>query len=46
MLDFSSAISNDYVMAIGAVVSRMLILLDIEKLMNCTDIGLFKTIAD
>lgn len=38
--DFSSAISSDHVMAIGSVEDRMLILLDIEKLMTSADMGL------
>jgi purine-binding chemotaxis protein CheW len=38
--DFSSAIANDHVMAIGSLENRMLILLDIEKLMSSADMGL------
>ena len=38
--EFSSAIGSDYLMAIGSVESRMLILLDIEKLMTGTEMGL------
>jgi chemotaxis signal transduction protein len=38
--DFSSAIASDHVMAIGSLENRMLILLDIEKLMSCADMGL------
>ncbi len=37
---FSSAIDNDHLLAIGSVQSRMLILLDIEKLMSSPDMGL------
>lgn len=38
--EFSSAISNDHVLAIGSVGSRMLILIDIEKLMSSAEMGL------
>jgi len=38
--DFSSAIASDHVMAIGSLENRMLILLDIEKLMSSADMGL------
>jgi purine-binding chemotaxis protein CheW len=38
--DFSSVIGNDHVMAIGSLDDRMLILLDIEKLMTSPDMGL------
>jgi purine-binding chemotaxis protein CheW len=38
--DFSSAIDSNHVMAIGSVQDRMLILLDIEKLMTSADLGL------
>ncbi|MEO7338799.1 MAG: chemotaxis protein CheW [Caldimonas sp.] len=38
--EFSSAIESDHLMAIGAVQDRMLILVDIEKLMTSTDMGL------
>ncbi len=37
---FSSAIDNDHLLAIGSVQSRMLILLDIEKLMSSPGMGL------
>jgi purine-binding chemotaxis protein CheW len=40
---FSSAISQEHVMAIGSVGERMLILLDIEKLMTSADMGLMAT---
>lgn len=36
----SSAIDSDHLLAIGSVGDRMLILLDIEKLMNSADMGL------
>lgn len=38
--EFTSAINSDHVLAIGSVESRMLILLDIEKLMTSSDMGL------
>ena len=38
--EFSAAIENDHVLAIGSVENRMLILLDIEKLMTSADMGL------
>ena len=38
--EFSAAIENDHVLAIGSVENRMLILLDIEKLMSSADMGL------
>ncbi len=38
--DFTSAIGEDHVLAIGSVEDRMLILLDIEKLMSSADMGL------
>ena len=38
--EFSSAIGSDYLMAIGSLESRMLILLDIEKLMTGAEMGL------
>jgi purine-binding chemotaxis protein CheW len=38
--DFSSAIASDHVMAIGSLENRMLILLDIQKLMTSADMGL------
>lgn len=43
--EFSSAIDSDYLLAIGSVESRMLILLDIEKLMTSTEMGLVKQTA-
>ncbi|MBA3057132.1 MAG: chemotaxis protein CheW [Gammaproteobacteria bacterium] len=38
--EFSSAIDSDHLMAIGAIENRMLILLDIEKLMTSAEMGL------
>jgi purine-binding chemotaxis protein CheW len=38
--EFSSAIGNDHLLAIGAVQDRMLILLNIEKLMTSAEMGL------
>ena len=37
---FGAAVASDHLLAIGAVDSRMLILIDIEKLMGSADIGL------
>ena len=38
--EFNSAIDSDHLLAIGAVESRMLILVDIEKLMTSPELGL------
>jgi purine-binding chemotaxis protein CheW len=38
--EFNSSIDSEHLLAIGAVEQRMLILLDIEKLMQSTDMGL------
>ncbi len=38
--EFNSAIASDHLLAIGAVDERMLILIDIEKLMTSHDMGL------
>lgn len=38
--EFSSAIDNEHLLAIGAVDERLLILLDIEKLLSSADTGL------
>jgi len=38
--EFSGAIDSNHVMAIGSVQDRMLILLDIEKVMSSADMGL------
>jgi purine-binding chemotaxis protein CheW len=40
--EFSSAIASDHLLAIGAVDQRMLILVDIEKLMSSADMGLIE----
>lgn len=37
---FGAAVASDHILAIGAVENRMLILIDIEKLMGSADIGL------
>lgn len=37
---FGAAVDSDHLLAIGAVESRMLILIDIEKLMGSADMGL------
>jgi purine-binding chemotaxis protein CheW len=37
---FSGAIGNDHILAIGSIGERMLILLDIEKLMSSAEMGL------
>ncbi len=38
--EFNSAIESDHLLAIGAIEQRMLILVDIEKLMTSADMGL------
>ncbi len=38
--EFSTSIGSDHLLAIGSLENRMLILLDIEKLMASTDMGL------
>ena len=38
--EFTSSIGSDHVLAIGSLENRMLILLDIEKLMSGADMGL------
>ncbi|MDO8447671.1 MAG: chemotaxis protein CheW [Rhodoferax sp.] len=38
--EFSSTIGSDHLLAIGSVADRMLILLDIEKLMSSSEMGL------
>lgn len=38
--EFNSTIANDHLIAIGAVENRMLILVDIEKLMSSAEMGL------
>ena len=41
--EFASTIGNDHVLAIGSIEDRMLILLDIEKLMSSAEMGLIAT---
>lgn len=43
--EFSSTIGTDHLLAIGSVGNRMLILLDIEKLMTSTEMGLIAETA-
>jgi len=43
--EFSSTIANDHILAIGAVENRMLILVDIEKLMTSAEMGLLEQSA-
>ena len=38
--EFNSAIASDHLLAIGAMNDRMLILVDIEKLMSGAEMGL------
>jgi purine-binding chemotaxis protein CheW len=38
--ELNSAIAGDHLLAIGSLEDRMLILLDIEKLMSSADMGL------
>ena len=38
--EFNSAIASDHLLAIGAIDKRMLILIDIEKLMTSHEMGL------
>jgi len=41
--EFSSTIGSEHLLAIGSVADRMLILLDIEKLMSSADMGLISS---
>jgi purine-binding chemotaxis protein CheW len=43
--ELSSAIGSDHLLAIGSLENRMLILIDIEKLMNSADLGLVSSLA-
>jgi purine-binding chemotaxis protein CheW len=43
--EFSSTIASDHVLAIGAIEERMLILIDIDKLMTSEEMGLIATSA-
>jgi len=42
--EFNSTIASDHLLAIGAVGQRMLILVDIEKLMSSSEVGLIETL--
>ena len=44
--DFSSTIASEHVLAIGAIEERMLILIDIDKLMTSEEMGLISQTAD
>lgn len=43
--EFSGVIDNNHVLAIGSVADRMLILLDIGKVMNSAELGLISEVA-
>jgi purine-binding chemotaxis protein CheW len=43
--ELSSAIGNDHLLAIGSLEDRMLILIDIEKLMSSADLGLVSSLV-
>jgi purine-binding chemotaxis protein CheW len=40
--EFNSSIASDHLLAIGAIEDRMLILVDIEKLMSSSEMGLIE----
>jgi purine-binding chemotaxis protein CheW len=40
--EFGAVIDTEYIMGLGTVDERMLILMDIEKLMGSTDMGLIE----
>ena len=42
--EFSSAIASDHLLAVGSIDERMLILIDIEKLMSAAEMGLVNTV--
>jgi purine-binding chemotaxis protein CheW len=42
--EFSSAIASDHLLAVGSIDDRMLILIDIEKLMSAQEMGLFNSV--
>jgi purine-binding chemotaxis protein CheW len=44
--EFGSMIDTEYIMGLGAIDQRMLILIDIEKLMGSSDMGLIDQDAD
>jgi purine-binding chemotaxis protein CheW len=43
--DFSSTIASEHVLAIGAIEERMLILIDIDRLMTSEEMGLISQTA-
>ena len=43
--EFNSAIASDHLLAVGSIDERMLILIDIEKLMTSAEMGLVDTAA-
>jgi len=43
--EFNSTIASDHLLAIGSVEDRMLILVDIEKLMTSSEMGLVDNVA-
>ncbi|MDP1557313.1 MAG: chemotaxis protein CheW [Nitrosomonas sp.] len=44
--EFGSVIDTEYIMGLGTVEDRMLILIDIEKLMSSTDMGLIDQVIN
>lgn len=44
--EFGSVIDIEYIMGLGAVEDRMLILVDIEKLMGSKDMGLIDLVVN
>lgn len=44
--EFGSVIDTEYIMGLGTVDERMLILVDIEKLMGSTDMGLIEQVVN
>jgi purine-binding chemotaxis protein CheW len=44
--EFGSVIDTEYIMGLGTVEDRMLILVDIEKLMGSTDMGLIDQVVN
>jgi purine-binding chemotaxis protein CheW len=43
--EMGTAIDTDYIIALGTIDERMLILVDISKLMSCAEIGLLNKLA-
>jgi purine-binding chemotaxis protein CheW len=43
--EFNSSIQSDHLLAIGAIEDRMLILVDIDKLMSSAEMGLIDEVA-